>query len=388
MNISKDLFRSLLKRFEIPATSLEHLFCDDGQNYTTPLHSRDRSEEIAWCINMHSPLLETKRGPISTPFSLLLRVSVKTDTAACIIITRDNPAADHTAQSADHIAQSADHIAQSADHIAQSILNQRHWIRTCPLHLLNILCAELGRSSKAYLDERYRVSKAPEKDMDIFCKKAGDLFDDGGMAIFDSVHALNMIRRSLVKLKYALEFEISALQFARDTMAKYQNIPDWDDRSQPSRESLGVFHQMNQDLSRAAELRQKHREVLNEQIESDVQLLRCASTQQQAKLGLKDSKVVRNIAWVTLTFLPISVVATISGSNAFEIPLQDIGRGVKVWENWWVLLLVTGVITIVVAGSFIGRGAKGCIKRPKKLTDPEQARQECCEGSRRIRNAM
>ncbi|KAI1458562.1 hypothetical protein F4805DRAFT_118030 [Annulohypoxylon moriforme] len=344
ISITQDHFRSLLQRFEIPESALEPLSCKDGQHTHSVEYSRVGAETYpsSLCISIQTPSLEFDKNTSSSldSFSVLLRISVQRHSAACIIIARNHLEPDRL-----------EATPTAGARIATALHHNYDLIRRCPFQVMNILFEQLDGLNERYWIDRERAFFKLRSEMDSFCRRPKELYDDDGMAVFGVIHGMNILRRKLIPLKYALGFELSALRYTRNLMEVYTNMQKDGNGPRFSQAMLGKFNQKIEYLETAATLRQQRREGLDEWAQLNVNILRSSNAQHDTKLTLDDSIAVKMISFVTLIFLPVSLVATISGSNAFAVENNSIGNGVKVWNNWWILLIITVGLTVLVLGS-------------------------------------
>lgn len=64
---------------------------------------------------------------------------------------------------------------------------------------------------------------------------------------------------------------------------------------------------------------------------------------------MRDSTSLRNIALMTLFFLPVTTVATVSGSEFFYHTEKDDGsRAIHMDPAGWIMFLVSGLTTIIM----------------------------------------
>ncbi|KAI1656082.1 hypothetical protein F4813DRAFT_391065 [Daldinia decipiens] len=351
LNVQRSHFLWLLERASISISSVGTLFHRDGWHSLTVDNSPHvpKKPPTSLYISMQTPSLEAE-SPTMGPLSLLLGISAQTNSALCIIITSN--------------------LKEANNNIAGALQSNYLLIRTCPLHVLNIFCGELDRFNEAYWVNRHRSFQSCEKKMDIFCYARHKVYTDPRHSAFSSVHAFNMVRRGLVNLDYALDFELSALRFTRDTMAAYQDMQYMPQFSQTESK---VIQEKNNDLQTVARLRQSRRQGVEKRAALYVEILNSFTAQNDTRLNLdiaentrKDSISLRNIAIVTVVFLPITVVSTISGSNALDFEKQKIRGGVSVWKYWWAFLLVAIVLTIAVSGQLFYQEIQGIFAPPRR----------------------
>lgn len=339
VSITRHDFKCLLRKFEIPESSVVPLFNKDGRYTHSIQYYRVGAEEYpsSLCISMQTPSLEFDKDtslPIDS-FSLLLRISMQTKSAACIIIARQPPGSDSPT---------------TGDKIEDALQRNYDLVKDCPFQIVNILFELLDRLNEKYRNDRESAFFKLRTRMDMFCKRPQALYDEDGMAVFGVTHGMNIMRRKLIPLDYALEFEISALRYVQDLKEAYRKMPKDGNRRQFTHPMMDPFNIRAQYIQTAARLRQKKREGLEKWAQLNVDILRCSNAQHDTKLMLDDSIAVKMISFATLIFLPVSVVATISGSNAFDVENSSIGNGVKVWNNWWILVIITICLTGVVLG--------------------------------------
>ncbi|KAI2469141.1 hypothetical protein F4781DRAFT_431660 [Annulohypoxylon bovei var. microspora] len=350
LSITKDHFQSLLQKFEIPESSVESLFHRDGRftHSVEPSGAEPYSEGTpdSLLITMQTPSLEFNNDNTNLPLdsiAVLLQISAQRSYATCIIITEGHIEDKDLARP-----------FKIGDGIASALHRNYDLIRSCPFQIMNIIFGQLDSLNERYWNAREHAFFKLRTNMEGFCTNTKALYDDDGMAIFSFIHSMNILRRKLIPLDYALEFELSALHYIQVPMETYQKMQKDGNRTQFPRRVLETFNQKVRYLETAAKLRQKRREGLEEWARLNVDILRSSNAQHDTKLTLDDSIAVKTISFVTLIFLPVSVVATISGSNAFDVENRNIGNGVKVWNNWWILLIIAVCLTgVVVTGGLL-----------------------------------
>ncbi|KAI0880934.1 uncharacterized protein GGS22DRAFT_197259 [Annulohypoxylon maeteangense] len=367
ISATRDHFESLLESLEIPRSATEPLLHKDGRHSHSIQYSETDSggHASSLCVSIQTPSLEIDNGSPVDSFSLLLRISAQTNSAACVIIARNNSRADTLAKT-----------PTTADIIAGAI--QRHYdlIKECPFQVINVLLEQLDSLNERYWDDRESAFFMLRTHMDVFCTNPKALYDDDGMAVFGVTHGMNILRRKLIPLDYALEFESSGLRYTHNLMEVYQDLQKHGNGPRFSQAVLKVFHQKIQYLETAVMLRHKRRDGLDEWAQLNVNILRSSNAQHDTKLALDDSIAVKTISFVTLIFLPVSLVATISSSNAFAVENSSIGNGVRVWNNWWILL----VITVCLTGAVLGGGLLYWMSRrhnARHFTNSKSANNSC-----------
>ncbi|KAI1090539.1 hypothetical protein F5B19DRAFT_462970 [Rostrohypoxylon terebratum] len=338
ISITQNDFRCLLRKFEIPESSVVPLFNKDGRYTHSVQYYRVGAEKYpsSLCISLQTPSLEFDKDslPIDS-FSLLLRISMQRKSAACIIVARQSPGSNNPT---------------AGDKIEDILQRNYDMVENCPFQIVNLLFELLDRLNEKYRNDRENAFFKLRTHMDLFCKRPQALYDEDGMAVFGVTHGMNILRRKLIPLGYALDFEMAALRYIQDLKEAYREIPKDGNRHQSSHPMMDPFNIKAQYLQTAAVLRQKKREGLEKWAQLNVDILRCSNAQHDTKLMLDDSIAVKMISFATLIFLPVSVVATISGSNAFDVENSSIGNGVKVWNNWWILVIITICLTALVLG--------------------------------------
>ncbi|KAI0836183.1 hypothetical protein F5Y06DRAFT_305487 [Hypoxylon sp. FL0890] len=351
IGITQEHFQSLLRRFEVPASSVKPLFNEDGRHTRTIQHSRVNpgGAPVSLCISMQTPSLEfdKEEGLPLDSISVLLRISPQTSSAACIVIARNPGTTEKTARA-----------PTTACKIAEILHRNYRTLKFCPPNILNLLCSQFdGLNERYWMDRRQdlvRLQTKMHKFCEHSCEHSDTLYDDGGMAIFNVIHELNVFRHKLLPLNHAMEFQLSALSFMQTTMEAYQKMQPDGNRSQFPQVLLGTFHQEVQDLEAATKLRQNRLQEQEKWADLSVEILRSSNAQHDTKRTLDDSVAVKVISFVTLIFLPVFLVATISSSNAFDVEDYNTGNGVKVWNNWWILLVITlGLIAVVLVCGFL-----------------------------------
>ncbi|OTB12527.1 hypothetical protein K445DRAFT_320969, partial [Daldinia sp. EC12] len=373
LKIRQTHFLWLLERANIPAASIGNLFHRAGRYFFSGKDFRDVPGEHPTssyaCMQIPSPA----SSPTHTrPFSLLLGISMQTNSAVCIVITGN--------------------IAEATT-ITESLQRGYDLISACPLHALTIFCEELSRLNEVHLEARHRSFGLIEDFMHDFCKKQHHAYTNNPDMVFTAFHGLNIVRRGLFNLEYDLELELEVLRFTQKTVREYQDMLYM---PQCSRALWGITHKMITNLQDAARFRQKKLQGIEKLAGLDVEILQSLSCRNDAKLHLNiaensrnDSISLRKIAVVTVVFLPITVVATISGSNTFDFAKEEIGRGVSAWKHWWVFLLVATILTFVVSGNFLCQGISQVLQALKRLkpVDTEQGKSENEEGRAVIRKS-
>ncbi|KAI1075675.1 hypothetical protein F5B20DRAFT_558973 [Whalleya microplaca] len=329
--ISREQFNSLRDEFRIPISSIRTLLNEHGQ----PTLARENGQHthaieysqvggrelpVSLCISMQTPPLE------SESFSLLLRVSVQTNSGSCIIIVRNQT---------------------TAESISQVLHDHYRSIRLYPLHVLDLLCGQLDQVGEKYCKVRYQAFEELQKKMHVFCYAHESLYKDGGKAVYGVIHNLNIQRRKLIDLDYVTGFQLSVLRFAETINTTYQEMRTEANKPDFSRDLLETFRQGNESLDIAAKLRQKRRQGLEKRAELDVGILCSSNSQHDIQISLEENITIKVISFITLFFLPLSLVATISSSNAFDFNKHDAGRDVLTWHYWWILIVVAIGLTLV-----------------------------------------
>ncbi|KAH9993343.1 hypothetical protein F4779DRAFT_608742 [Xylariaceae sp. FL0662B] len=327
VGFTRNHFQWLLDKYKIPISSARSLFRDEGQPTHTVEYSRvgQRELPVSLCISVQTPTSIQTLPPESESLSLLLRISVQTNSATCIVVVR-NPT--------------------SGGIISRELQSHYQSIRSYPLHVLNVLCRQLGQLSEGPWKDRARDFKTLRKRMHAFCTGCEALYKDGGMAVYMAIHNLGIQRDMLMDLGYATSLELSTLRYAQIMGTKYQEMRAEANKPQFPRALLEIFRRENQVLETAAQSRQIGRQELEKRAELYEGILRSSNSQHGIEVSLDDSVAIKMISFITLFFLPLSLVATISGSNAFDFNKYDAGRDVLTWHYWWILIVIAGGLTV------------------------------------------
>ncbi|KAI1463565.1 uncharacterized protein F4812DRAFT_463662 [Daldinia caldariorum] len=309
MKIQQPHFLWLLERANIPAAVVGDLFHKNRRHFfgVDDFGGAPGEDPTSMYICMRTPSSRSESA-IPTTFSLLLGISMQTNSATCIIITSD---------------------IDKANIIIGALQRDYHLISAYPLYALKIFCEELSRT--------------------IYSNRAHD--------VFEAIHSFNRVRQGLVTIEYDLKFEVDVLRFTQDTIAKYQ---DMQHMPQCPGASWRAMRGRITNLKDAARFRLWRLEGVEKSTTHNVEILNSYNSRNNSKLHLNiaettrdDSISLRRIAVVTMVFLPITVVATISGSNAIDFAKREIGGGVTAWKYWWVFLLVAITLTLAVSGHFL-----------------------------------
>ncbi|KAI1804653.1 hypothetical protein F4811DRAFT_552696 [Daldinia bambusicola] len=351
LKIQQAHFLWLLERANIPAAVVGDLFHRDGRHFfgVNDFHGAPGEDPTS--------ASSASASAISMPFSLLLGISMQTNSATCIIITSD---------------------MDKANTIIGALQRDYHLISSYPLYVLTIFCEELSRINEMCWDAHHRSFQKLGRDMHDFCQNKHTIYSNRAHDVFKAIHNLNRVRQGLVTIEYDLKFEVDVLRFTQDTIAKYEYMQYM---PQCPGASWRAMRGKLMNLKDAAKLRLWRLEGVEKSTTHNVEILNSYNTRNNSRLHLDiaettrdDSISLRRIAVVTMVFLPITVVATISGSNAIDFAKREIGGGVTAWKYWWVFLLVAITLTLAVSGHLlyqdISRTIQGLMRR--KLVDAEQ----------------
>ncbi|KAI1370984.1 hypothetical protein F4677DRAFT_323154 [Hypoxylon crocopeplum] len=218
--------------------------------------------------------------------------------------------------------------------------------------MLNILCEQLSSLNERYWDALVANSNGAQREIGTVCNNPRSLYSDVGGDTFRLIHQLNLLRLDLRSLERATDFEQSVLDFKRDIVTVYRDMRPEGNRPQVTRATSGSYHRTAQYLRRSASLRQNRQKELYNLAGLYVDLLRSYSSKHHTELNREDSISLKWISVITLLFLPLSLVATISGSNALGFKTDDVGNGVTAWVKGWILVAAAGGLTIVVFVSY------------------------------------
>ncbi|KAI1385211.1 uncharacterized protein F4822DRAFT_337445 [Hypoxylon trugodes] len=414
VGMNRKRFQQLLETFKVPISSVQGLvrsLFDEGGRPTHSVHHSPDGRQLVSCISMNAPKLEDDfeaSSPMGS-FSVFLRVSANGNPATCIILARNLCAKKDTktnnqssrktcpftrlktlfngnkpnvpgymrTESSDPTSSDYTEHTTMADEIRQALQHDHQLINSNPLYILSTLCGLLDRVNENYFQSRLARFHPLRNTMDGFCRGQKDLFKDDGAAVFMAIHKFQVMQRKLGALKGAIKYEVSALGFVESVWEKHRRLQASVDGSQVSALPLDtIFQEVQyqiQDLKGEAASRESSRQELEEWVKLNIEILRDGNQRHHLRLVSQDSIAVTIIAFATLIFLPISLLASISGSNAFAVDMQDISDGIKVWKHWWLLPAVSGGLTILVLiGAVVYWWFRRCNAICKKMRDSKE----------------
>ncbi|KAI0145195.1 hypothetical protein GGR57DRAFT_481064 [Xylariaceae sp. FL1272] len=267
-------------------------------------------------------------------------------------------------------------------------LNESENLTTRPFYLLNVLCEKLGFDNEKIISDVFRVFQEHDRKMENICAKRSintatgctrprkrRITTDGQATTDDqqlptderivneteehlkAIIELNKTNIKLLTLSYTIDFQLSALEFTRRAVARYDALHE---AFNPHRSSLRMsevgaqnFFDATECLTSRTRLAQAMRASALQRAEHWVSLLRASNSQRDMELSKETSKFsrrislqARNITILGSLFIPPSFVATIFGTNVLTFNRRT--GNIAFPKQGWILAASAGGLTVIV----------------------------------------
>ncbi|KAI1288894.1 hypothetical protein F5Y03DRAFT_378894 [Xylaria venustula] len=229
-------------------------------------------------------------------------------------------------------------------------------------------CEKLDYNNESLTSEVFGTFEEQETAMDMFCAKAKQ-FDaaeiDGKQPNENKIYrehaktiiGLNFVNIKLMTLCSTADFELSALDFAKSVMARYNKLcaasNPANNLPRMSAEKLQAFDNEIESLQTATRWRQTIRASAQQRAEQMVALLRASNAQRDTVYNQKISEnsriassLAKNLTMLGSLFIPASFIAALFGTNIFDVNAQT--GHLDIHDSWWILAASAGGLTVLV----------------------------------------
>ncbi|RYP47627.1 hypothetical protein DL768_006343 [Monosporascus sp. mg162] len=326
ISTTKTKFESLIKKFKIHTSCLSGIQHKNGQC----LHSLHGFSQIG---GLESPtslsavvqtpfwrLSPLDQRPTDISYFLAIQISARTNSVACIFIVPDAARVPDTGR-----VSNIDFVTEFQRRIELCL----DLLQRCPLSLLHVLCEELDyqneESGRKLVHRNYDL----ENDIANICIAAqqsdNQNLDVRYAAHSKAIHDFNLLHLGLDDLVSTTEFEQNSLNFAISVIDEYQTMRAKLRQPNPSAEQLEICRRLAQRLRAASQSRKARCSRIVHQAKAYVGLIEAHNFKENSLLDLQISVAsieqnlsLKTISILTLVFLPLGLVTTIFGSNAFD----------------------------------------------------------------------
>ncbi|KAJ3564971.1 hypothetical protein NPX13_g7663 [Xylaria arbuscula] len=286
LSITRDHFNGLVTTFHLSPSFRKWKSRETGYHDYIKDNPGNHDESLIFAVQ--SPRLR------DTVTFFTMRISPTTNSVMCII----------TVPTGEHM-----------NWLRRELTGYHSTFMTCPINLFNLLCRRLDHENGLATSSVLSMFEQQEIEMDNSCRSIqanndNKMYKKHRNVIID----LNKLNVALMTLGCTIDFELSALNFAKGIMDRYKKLYETsispNNLPRISNEQDQIFNDEIESLETAARLRQDMRTYAQKRAEHMVSLLSAHNLQRDMITNQRISANTRNITILGSLFIPPTFVAT------------------------------------------------------------------------------